>query len=242
LTARLKKTVLSEKMIEEDLSQVEKSATKSTYRLGVRFERCKDKGEKSAPKFVTSSSYHKEEEALKPTKAHYPSNPKPSFNSKREIRKETPKSREEAFVCIFCGRAGHLDEFHLQWKRIEMRRVEYARDSYHDEFIDFPHHSYSHVPPRFYSGASPRTFPRALSRTSSGALSQFAHGPNHRSYGFGPRENRFEPRCFGYDSRPHRGDHFPRRPDFPTRASFPHFEPRYLDGPRFPSCGSRPTR
>jgi hypothetical protein len=25
--------------------------------------------------------------------------------------KETPKPREEAFVCIFCGRAGHLDEF-----------------------------------------------------------------------------------------------------------------------------------
>jgi hypothetical protein len=111
LTARLEKTVLSEKMIEEDLSRVEESATKSTYRLGVGFERCEDKGEKSAPKFVPSSSYHKEEEALKPTKAHYPSNPKPSFNPKREARKETPKPREEAFVCMFCGRAGHLDEF-----------------------------------------------------------------------------------------------------------------------------------
>jgi hypothetical protein len=32
LTARLEKTVLSEKMIEEDLSRVEESATKSTYR------------------------------------------------------------------------------------------------------------------------------------------------------------------------------------------------------------------
>jgi hypothetical protein len=111
LTARLEKTVLSEKMIEEDLSRVEKSATKSTYRLVVGFERCEDKGEKSAPKFVPSSSYHKEEEALKPTKAHYPSNPKPSFNPKREVRKETPKPREEDFVCTFCGHAGHLDEF-----------------------------------------------------------------------------------------------------------------------------------
>jgi c-di-GMP-binding flagellar brake protein YcgR len=27
-------------MIEEDLSRVEENATKSTYRLGVRFERC----------------------------------------------------------------------------------------------------------------------------------------------------------------------------------------------------------
>jgi hypothetical protein len=87
LTARLEKTTLSEKMIEEVLSQIEKSATKSTYRLGVGFERCEKKGEKGAPKFVPISSYHKEEEALKPIKAHYPSNPKPSFNPKREARK-----------------------------------------------------------------------------------------------------------------------------------------------------------
>jgi hypothetical protein len=94
LTAQLEKTALSEKMSEEDLSRVEQSATKSTYRLGVGFERCEKKGEKSAPKFVPSSSYHKEDEALKPTKAHYPSNPKSSFNPKREVRKETPKPRE----------------------------------------------------------------------------------------------------------------------------------------------------
>jgi hypothetical protein len=49
LTARLKKTILSEKMIEEELSQVEESATKSTYKLGVGFERCEKKGEKSTP-------------------------------------------------------------------------------------------------------------------------------------------------------------------------------------------------
>jgi hypothetical protein len=96
-------------MIEEDLSRVEESATKSTYKLGVGFERCEDKGEKSALKFIPSSTYHKEEETIKPTKAHYPSNPKPSFNPKREVRKETPKSREEAFVCMFCVRVGHLD-------------------------------------------------------------------------------------------------------------------------------------
>jgi hypothetical protein len=132
LTTRLEKTALSEKMIEEDLSQVEESATMSTYRLGVGFERCVKKGEKSAPKFVPSSSYHKEEEALKPTKAHYPSNLKPSFNPKREAMKEIHKPREEAFVCMFCGHAGHLDEFCFRWKRIERRHIEYARDSYHD--------------------------------------------------------------------------------------------------------------
>jgi hypothetical protein len=127
LTARLEKTALSEKMIEQDLSRVEESATKSTYRLSVGFERCEDKGEKSALKFISSSTYHKEEATIKSTKAHYPSNPKPSFNPKREARKETPKPREESFICMFCGRVGHLDEFCFRWKRIERRRVEYAR-------------------------------------------------------------------------------------------------------------------
>jgi hypothetical protein len=70
LTSRLERTVVSEKIIEEDLNRVEESATKSTYKLGVGFERCEDKGEKSAPKFVPSSNYHKEEEILKSTKTH----------------------------------------------------------------------------------------------------------------------------------------------------------------------------
>jgi hypothetical protein len=123
LSACLEKTILSEKMIKEDLSWVEERATKSIYRLGVGFKRCEKKGKKSAPKFVPSSSYHKEEEALKPTKAHYSSNPKLSFNPKREARKETPKLREEAFIYMFCGRAGHVDEFCFRRKRIERRRV-----------------------------------------------------------------------------------------------------------------------
>jgi hypothetical protein len=114
LTPHLEKTVLTEKMIEEDLSRVEESATKSTYRLGVGFERCEDKGEKSAPKFIPSSNYHKEEATIKSTKAHYPSNPKPSFSLKRKARKETPKPRDETFVCMFCGRASHLDEFYFR--------------------------------------------------------------------------------------------------------------------------------
>jgi hypothetical protein len=156
-------------MIEDDLSQVEESATKSTNKLGVGFERCDDKGEKSAPKFILSSTYHQEEKIIKSTKAHYLSNSKPSFNPKREVRKETPKLRDEAFVCMFYGHAGHMDEFCFWLKRTERRHFDYARNSYHDEFSDFP----------------PRSFSRALPRTSSHALPQFAHGPNHRSYGFG---------------------------------------------------------
>jgi hypothetical protein len=48
------------------------------------------------------------------------------------------------------------------------------------------------------------------------------------------------PRRFGYGSRPHRGDYFPRRPGFSTGGSYTHFEPRHLDGPRFPHHGSCP--
>jgi hypothetical protein len=111
LTSRLERIVLSEKMIDENLSRVEESATKSTYKLDVVFERCEKKDGKGAHKFVPSSNYHKEEEALKSTKTHYPSNPKSSFNPKKEVRKETLKLRDEVFVCIFCACADHLDVF-----------------------------------------------------------------------------------------------------------------------------------
>jgi hypothetical protein len=58
-------------------------------------------GEKNAPKFVHSSTYHKEEATIKPTNAHYPSNLKPSFNPKREVRKETSKQeRKLLFACF----------------------------------------------------------------------------------------------------------------------------------------------
>jgi hypothetical protein len=155
LTAHLEKTILSEKMVKDDLSRVEESATISTYKLGVDFERCEDKGEKSAPKFISSSTYHQEEKIIKSTKPHYPSNPKPSFNPKREVREETPKLREESFVCMFCGRADHLDEFCFWRKRIERRRSNYARNSYRDEFSDFPPHSFSCALPRTSSHALP---------------------------------------------------------------------------------------
>jgi hypothetical protein len=86
------------------------------------------------------------------------------------------------------------------------------------------------------------SYSRALPPTSCRALPQFAHVPNHSSYGFGSRENHFEPIRFGYDPRPHCGDCFPRRPGFPTGGSHTHFEPRHLDDPCFPHHGSRPTR
>jgi hypothetical protein len=71
LTSRLERTMVSEKMV-EDMNRVKYSATKSTYKLGVEFERCEDKGEKSALKFFPTSNYHKEEEIIKSIKTHYP--------------------------------------------------------------------------------------------------------------------------------------------------------------------------
>jgi hypothetical protein len=88
-------------MIEEDLSRVEESATKSIYRLGVGFDRCEDKGEKSAPKFIPSSTYHKEEVAIKSTKAHYPSNQShPSTQREKQERKPLSRERKLLFACL----------------------------------------------------------------------------------------------------------------------------------------------
>jgi hypothetical protein len=119
---------------------------------------------------------------------------------------------------MFYGRAGHLDEFCFHHKRIEKRRPDYARNLYRDEFIDF------------------------LPCTSSRASSHFYHRPNHHSYGFSSQENSFVPRRFGYDPHSHRGDHPPQRHDFPAGGSYTYFEPRHLDGPRFPDRGSHLTR
>jgi hypothetical protein len=152
--------VVDEKIIEDDLNHVEESVIMFTYKLDVSFERCEDKGEKSVPRFVSSSNYHKDEETLKSTKTHYSSNSKPSFNHKREVRKEIPKPRDKTFIYIFCDCADHLDEFWFHRKRIEKRLFDYTRYSYHDEFIDFQ------------------------PRISSHGLSYFFYGHNHRSYGF----------------------------------------------------------
>jgi hypothetical protein len=67
---------------------------------------------------------------------------------------------------MFCGRTDHLDEFCFRRKRIERSHVEYARDSYHDEFFDVLPQSYSRILPRSCSRVSPRTFSRALPLTS----------------------------------------------------------------------------
>jgi hypothetical protein len=63
--------------------------------------------------------------------------------------------------------------------------VDYARNSYHDESIDF------------------------LPHISSRALFHFSHGPNYHSYGFVSQESGLMPRNFGVDPCSHLGFHPP---------------------------------
>jgi hypothetical protein len=93
LTARLEKTALSEKMIEEDLSQVEESATKSTYRLGVGFERRENKGEKSAPKFIPSSTTKGKQQS------NLPIQPKAILQPKERNKERNPHAERGSF-CV----------------------------------------------------------------------------------------------------------------------------------------------
>jgi hypothetical protein len=182
---------LSEKLIEEDLSQVDECMTRSTYKNGLGYERCEDKGETST-KFVPRSMYKDEEETLKAKQIPYPPNPKPSFNPKRD-----------AWLLTFMSRC-------VDYAHIMKRQVNYARNSYHDEIIDFPPHISSHT------------------------SSRYSHGHNHHSYGFLSRESILVPRSFGVDPHSHRGVRPPRRHDFLTRGVYSHLESSRFDSPRSP--------
>ena len=51
LVSRLQRTLVSEEKIESDLARVKESASRSTYNLGLGFERC-DKESENVGKFV----------------------------------------------------------------------------------------------------------------------------------------------------------------------------------------------
>jgi hypothetical protein len=133
------------------------------HKLGLSYERCEDKGE-IFTKFVPSFTYKDEKETLKAKQIPYPPNPKTFFNPKRAQKQATSPfmpNLDGVYTCMFCGHTSHLDEFCFRHKRMENRRVDYTRNSYHNEFIDFSPH------------------------ISSRAPSHFSHKPNHHSYGFG---------------------------------------------------------
>jgi hypothetical protein len=64
LTSWLARTKLSDKMIEEDLSQIDECVTHYIHKLGLGYGRCEDKGE-IFTKFVPSTNYKDGEETLK---------------------------------------------------------------------------------------------------------------------------------------------------------------------------------
>jgi hypothetical protein len=233
LIAHLEKTILSEKMIEKDLSRVEESTTKSTYRLSVGIERCENKGEKSALKFILSFTYHKEEATIKPTKTHYPSNTKPSFNPKREISKETSsRERKLLFICFVTALVTWMrfasDARELRGGVLSMLETHIVMSSLISRLI--------------LTLIIRLAFILGLRLTLLHELFPSSLMYPHHSYGFDPRENRIKARRFGYGSRPRRGDHFSRRSGFPAGESYTHFEPRHLDGPHFSRRGSHPTQ
>jgi hypothetical protein len=93
-------------MIEEDLSQVDECVTRSIRKLGLRYERCENKGEISI-KFMPRSTYNDEEETLKAKQIPYLLNPKPSFNPKRAQKQTTNSSMPNLdYVLWPCGPLG----------------------------------------------------------------------------------------------------------------------------------------
>jgi hypothetical protein len=71
-------------MVEDDLSRVEESATKFTYKLDIGFERCEDKGEKSAHKFIPSPPTTKRRKQSNPSKlTTHPTHSLPSTPRKK---------------------------------------------------------------------------------------------------------------------------------------------------------------
>jgi hypothetical protein len=88
LTARIEKTALSEKMIEEDLSRVEESATKSTYRLGVGFERCEKKVRRVLQSlFLAPATIKKMKHSNQPKPITHPIQSHPSTQREKQGKK-----------------------------------------------------------------------------------------------------------------------------------------------------------
>jgi hypothetical protein len=84
LTSHLERTVLSEKMIEEDLSQIEESATKSTYKLSVGFERYDKRVRRVLPSlFLASTTIKRRKHSNQPKPTTHPIQSHPSYQRER---------------------------------------------------------------------------------------------------------------------------------------------------------------
>jgi hypothetical protein len=98
LTARVEKTTLSEKMIEEDLNRIEESATKSTYRLGAGFERCEKKVRRVLLNlFLALATIKKWKHSNQPKSITHPIQSHPSTQRGKRGRK--PLNPERKLLC-----------------------------------------------------------------------------------------------------------------------------------------------
>jgi hypothetical protein len=95
LTARLEKTALSEKMIEQDLSWVEENATKSTYRLGVRFERYENVRSVLPSLFLALPTTKRKQQSNPPKLTIHPTQSHPSIQREKQGKK--PQAERGSF-------------------------------------------------------------------------------------------------------------------------------------------------
>jgi hypothetical protein len=101
LTSSLERIVLSKKMIEEDLSHVGESATKSTYKLGVGFERCEDKVRRVLPSLFLAPTTTKRKQQLNPPKlTTHPIQSHPSAPREKWGKKPPSWEMKLLFACF----------------------------------------------------------------------------------------------------------------------------------------------
>jgi hypothetical protein len=147
-------------MIEDDLSRVEESEIKSTYKLCVEFEKCDNKGEKRACKFIPTSNYHKEEEIIKSIKTDYARN---SYRDEFSDFLPCSYSRASSRTCSSAlsrfshGPNHHLDGFGSRENNFVPRHFGYGPHPHHDDrFLcrsGFPTGvSHTHIEPRHLHG------------------------------------------------------------------------------------------
>jgi hypothetical protein len=101
LTARLEKTALSEKIIEEDLSRVEESATKSIYRLGVGLRDVRRKMKRMILSlFLVPATIKKRKHSNQSKPITHPIQSHPSTQREKQEKKPLSQERKLLFACF----------------------------------------------------------------------------------------------------------------------------------------------
>jgi hypothetical protein len=87
-------------MIEEDLSRVEESATKSTYKLGVVFESCEERVRRVLPNsFASPPTTKRKQQSNPPKHTTHPTQSHPSTQREKQGKKPS-RERKLSFACF----------------------------------------------------------------------------------------------------------------------------------------------